>query len=112
MQLARKVLSDVISDDKKTLTPEKIKSAVAEYYGITTEDLDSSKRSRNISYPRHIAVFLIRKEIGLSYPAIGKLFGGKDHTSMMHSVEVIEEEIKYSKELKLAFNGIMEIANR
>ena len=85
---------------------------VAEYYGITTEDLDSSKRSRNISYPRHIAVFLIRKEIGLSYPAIGKLFGGKDHTSMMHSVEVIEEEIKYSKELKLAFNGIMEIANR
>ena len=112
VQLARKVLSDVISDDKKTLTPEKIKSAVAEYYGITTEDLDSSKRSRNISYPRHIAVFLIRKEIGLSYPAIGKLFGGKDHTSMMHSVEVIEEEIKYSKELKLAFNGIMEIANR
>ena len=106
--LAKKVLSDVIVEDKKDVNPEKIKKAVAEYYGITVEDLESSKRSRKISYPRHIAVYLIRRELGLSYPVIGGLFGGKDHTSIMHSYEVISEELKYSKELGITLNAIME----
>ena len=105
--LARKVLSDVIVEDKKDLDPEKIKKAVADYYGITVDDLESSKRSRKISYPRHIAVYIIRKELGLSYPVIGSLFGGKDHTSIMHSYEVISEELKYSKELSYTLNDIM-----
>ena len=109
--LAKRVLSDIIVEDKKDVTPEKIKKAVAEYYGISAEDLDSSKRSRNISYPRHIAIYLIRKEIGLSYPAIGKIFGGKDHTSIMHSCEVISSELEYSKELSLALGAIMEKIN-
>ena len=108
ISLAKKVLSDVIVKDKKELTPEKIKKAVAEYYGITVEDLDSSKRSRNISYPRHIAIYLIRNRLGISYPSIGKIFGGKDHTSIMHSCEVIENELKYSDELSAAIDAIME----
>ena len=108
LSLAKKVLSDVVVEDKKAISPEKIKEAVADYYGISVDDLNSSKRSRNISYPRHIAIYLIRKELGLSYPNIGKLFGGKDHTSIMHSVEVISEELKYSKELSFTLNAIME----
>ncbi len=108
VSLAKKVLSDVIVEEKKDLTPEKIKKAVADYYGIDVDILNSSKRSRDVSYPRHIAVYLIRNKLGLSYPAIGKIFGGKDHTSIMHSCEVISEEIKYSKELTSTLDAIME----
>ena len=61
-----------------------------------------------MSYPRHIAIYLIRNKLGLSYPAIGKIFAGKDHTSIMHSCEVISEEIKYSKELIGTLDAIME----
>ena len=108
VSLAKRVLTDIITEDKKELTPEKIKKAVADYYGIKPELLDSSKRSRDISYPRHIAVYLIRNNLNYSYPAIGKLFGGKDHTSMMHSCEVISEELKYSKELSNTLTAIMD----
>ncbi len=108
VSLAKKVLSDVIVEEKKELTPEKIKKAVADYYGINVDILNSSKRSRDVSYPRHIAIYLIRNKLGLSYPAIGKIFGGKDHTSIMHSCEVISEEIKYSKELIGTLDAIME----
>ena len=108
VSLAKKVLSDVIVEEKKELTPEKIKKAVADYYGINVDILNSSKRSRDVSYPRHIAIYLIRNKLGLSYPAIGKIFGGKDHTSIMHSCEVISEEIKYSKELISTLDAIME----
>ena len=110
VSLAKKVLSDVIVEEKKELTPEKIKKAVADYYGINVDILNSSKRSRDVSYPRHIAIYLIRNKLGLSYPAIGKIFGGKDHTSIMHSCEVISEEIKYSKELISTLDAIMERA--
>lgn len=110
VSLAKKVLSDVIVEEKKDLTPEKIKKAVADYYGIDVDVLNSSKRSRDVSYPRHIAIYLIRNKLGLSYPAIGKIFGGKDHTSIMHSCEVISEEIKYSKELISTLDAIMERA--
>ena len=105
--LARRVLSDVIVEEKKVLTPEKIKKAVSDYYGLSAGALDSSKRSRDISYPRHIAIYLIRRELGLSFPTIGKIFGGKDHTSIMHSCDVIESELKFSKELSSTLDGII-----
>jgi len=107
LSLAKKVLSDVVEEEKSVITPEKIKYAVADYYGIAVEDLDSKKRSREISYPRHIAIYLIRKELELSYPAIGKIFGGKDHTSIMHSCDVISEELETSKDLSSTLDAII-----
>jgi len=107
VSLAKKVLSDVIVEEKNEVTPEKIKKAVADYYGISVDDLNSSKRTRSIAYPRHIAIYLIRETLSLSYPVIGKIFGGKDHTSIMHSCEVISEELKYNKELSAALDVII-----
>lgn len=107
-ELARSVLSDIITEPEKDITPANIKKAVAEYYGLKVADLESSKRSRDIAFPRHIAVYLIRNRLDLSYPAIAKLFGKKDHTSIMHSCEVIENELKTNKEFSNTLDAIMD----
>ncbi len=82
----------------------KIQKIVAEYFQISVEDMKSKKRSSNIAFPRQIAMFLCRKLTDESFPKIGTEFGGKDHSTVIHSVEKIEKEIKTNKEL----NNIIE----
>ena len=77
----------------------KIQKVVAEYFQISVEDLKSKKRNSNISFPRQIAMFLCRKFTDESFPKIGIEFGGKDHSTVMHSCEKIEREIKTNKDL-------------
>lgn len=105
--LAKKVLFDIITEPEKNITPELIKKKVAEYYGLKVSDLDSSKRSREIAFPRHIAIYLIRNELDLSYPNIAKIFNKKDHTSIMHSCDVIEQQIKNDPDFLSTLNAII-----
>ena len=68
----------------------KIQKTVAEFFQISTEDIRSKKRSSNIAFPRQIAMYLCRNLTNESFPKIGMEFGGKDHSTVMHSVEKIE----------------------
>ncbi len=77
----------------------RIQKIVAEYFQISVEDIRSKKRSSNISFPRQIAMYLCRNMTTESFPKIGTEFGGKDHSTVMHSVEKIENEIKENKDL-------------
>ena len=63
------------------------KKIVADYYSISLEELVSKKRSRNISYPRQIAMYLLRDVTDMSLPKIGNDFGGRDHTTVLHAVD-------------------------
>ena len=72
---------------------------VSEYFQISVDDIRSKKRSSNISFPRQIAMYLCRTMTSESFPKIGTEFGGKDHSTVMHSVEKIENEIKVNKDL-------------
>ena len=83
---------------------QRIQRIVAEYFQISVEDIKSKKRSSNISFPRQIAMYLCRNLTTESFPKIGIEFGGKDHSTVMHSVEKIENEIKVNKDL----NNIIE----
>ena len=78
---------------------QRIQRIVAEYYQISVEDIRSKKRNSNISNPRQIAMYLCRTMTDESFPRIGIEFGGKDHSTVMHSVEKIEKEIKENKDL-------------
>ena len=98
-EYAKKILKDVFNLKEKEVTPENIKKAVAEFYGVKISDLESSKRSRVFVGPRQVAMYLIRKHTPLSLPQIGSEFGGRDHTTVMHSCEKIEEEIKNNDSL-------------
>lgn len=78
---------------------QRIQRIVAEYFQISVEDIRSKKRSSNISFPRQIAMYLCRNLTSESFPRIGIEFGGKDHSTVMHSVDKIENEIKVNKDL-------------
>jgi chromosomal replication initiator protein len=78
---------------------QRIQRIVAEYFQISVEDIRSKKRNANISNPRQIAMYLCRTMTDESFPRIGIEFGGKDHSTVMHSVEKIEKEIRANKDL-------------
>ncbi len=78
---------------------QKIQRIVAEFFRIAPEDMKSKKRSANLAFPRQVAMYLCRKMTDESYPKIGAEFGGKDHTTVMFSVEKIEREMQTNKEL-------------
>ncbi len=100
LDLAIDALKDFISKgmgEKNDI--HRIQKIVSEYFQISVEDIRSKKRSSNISFPRQIAMYLCRKMTSESYPKIGTEFGGKDHSTVMHSVEKIEKEIQVNKDL-------------
>ena len=100
LDLAIEALKDFISkgiSEKNDV--HRIQKIVAEYFQISVEDIRSKKRSSNISFPRQIAMYLCRTMTSESFPKIGTEFGGKDHSTVMHSVEKIENELKVNKDL-------------
>ena len=100
VDLAIEALKDYINkgiSEKNDI--HKIQKIVSEYFQISVEDIKSKKRSSNIAFPRQIAMYLCRNLTNESFPKIGTEFGGKDHSTVMHSVEKIEKEIQKNKDL-------------
>lgn len=99
--LAADALKSMLPEDKKgAVTIDQIIKTVAKYYGITVEDILGRKRVRNIVLPRQIAMYLSRELTGESFPKIGKEFGGKDHSTVLHSCDKIEEQMASDSQLK------------
>lgn len=100
LNLAIEALKDFINkgmNEKNDIA--RIQKIVAEFFQISVEDIRSKKRSSNIAFPRQIAMYLCRQLTNESFPKIGTEFGGKDHSTVMHSVEKIEIEINNNKDL-------------
>jgi len=89
LALAREVLKDMASSSKRNFTGKKIIQVVAGHFDISPTDILGSKRTKELVYPRQIVMYLCRDLLGQSYPQIGELLGGKDHTTIMHGVEKI-----------------------
>jgi chromosomal replication initiator protein len=107
LSLARKVLTEVFKTKDSEINPSDIKKAVANYYKIKVSEMESPKRSRNIAYPRQISIYLIRELCpNYSFPKIGEIFGGRDHTTILHSYEKIVEELETSPDLNTIINNI------
>lgn len=110
VQLTKKVLADIFNTKEKEITPALIKKTVAKYYDIKLSDLESKSRSQSFVYPRQIAIYLIRENCpNYSFPMIGKEFGGKDHTTIMHSYEKIEKEIRIMPDTKNTVENIQSL---
>ena len=93
MALAKSTLTDIVSASDMKITITNIKSVVADHYGITIKDMDSAKRSRNLVVPRQIAMYLCKEMTDKSLPQIGKEFGGRDHTTVLHACKKISSNI-------------------
>lgn len=93
---------------QKQVSAGKIIKMVAAYYNISVDSLVGEKRNKEMVMPRHIAMHLLRTELHLSYPTIGKEFGGKDHTTVMHACQKLEKELGKDEELQKELTTIKE----
>lgn len=110
VDLASEALKDIISSKQtKQVTIDIIQEVVANYYNLKIEDLKSSRRTRNIAFPRQIAMYLSRKLTDMSLPKIGEEFGGRDHTTVIHAYEKISNNLKKDESLQ---NAISELSKR
>ena len=90
------------------MTPEKIKKVVAKYYNIKVSDLESTKKTNNIAFPRQVSMYLIRELTDSSLPQIGRYFGNRHHTTVKYACEKIENDIKSDETLKSVIESLKE----
>jgi chromosomal replication initiator protein len=101
ISLAEEALKDIVSpDEKKEITPALIISIVAEHYHITVDDIKSSKRNSDIAFPRQIAMYLCNTMTNASQKSIGAEMGNRDHTTIIHGIKKIENEMKNSDSVR------------
>jgi len=89
--LAKQALGDVNTNQSAVLNAQTIAEQVASYFGMTLEDLKSSKRNQDLVMPRQIAMYLIRQYTDMSYPEIAAFFNKKDHTTVMYAITKIKD---------------------
>lgn len=100
VDMAKDVLKDLIFDEEKALTIEYIQKIVCEYFGLKIQDIKAKKRTRDIAFPRQVAMYLSKKLTESSLNEIGKNFGGKDHSTVIHACKLIEERRQKDDELE------------
>jgi len=100
LRFAKSILKDIVSSSDLKVTPESIKKTVCKHFNIKVSDIESSKRTKNLAFPRQIAMYLCREITGESFPKIGEFFGGRDHTTVLHAYQKITGEIKTNESLK------------
>jgi chromosomal replication initiator protein len=99
MELAEDAIRDIINSDKPKITVEYIQEKVAEYYSTTVEELCSKRRTKPLATYRQIAMYLCRKLLDNPLQEIGNKFGGKDHSTVMHSCDKIAQLIETDEEI-------------
>lgn len=104
LECVQKILKDVLAPPARSVSIEDIERKVCDYFHVRVTDLHSVKRSRNISRPRQIAMFLSKHLTTESLPSIGRYFGGRDHTTVMHGIAAIERLIARDLSIKESVN--------
>ncbi len=93
-ELAERALQDLIPQAESEIPPQLIMEETATYFTLTTGDLVSKSRSRPLTTARHIAMYIMRECTGLSLVKIGEIFGGRDHTTVLHGIKKVEDEMR------------------
>lgn len=108
-ELVEQALGEIIqSSKKKCIQNKEVVDVIAEFYEVDREDLIKKGRKKEVVYPRQIAMYLLRKELNMSYPGIGKYFSGRDHTTALHAYEKISKELDANDRLKEEISFIRE----
>ncbi len=108
LEMAKNVLRDLIGDKKKIVSIEDIQEAVGTKYHLKIGDLKSRRRSKTLVHPRQIAMYLCRELTEASFPEIGRQFGGKDHTTIIHACRQIAKAKEIDSTLQTTLEGLKE----
>ena len=111
VDVAKEVVEGVNKVDNKPLGPEDIIHRVSSYYRLLPEDLQSKSRKHEYVLARQMAMYITKQLTGLSLKAIGKHFGGRDHTTVMHSCNTIEDYFTTDNDVKKAYKEIFNALN-
>ena len=110
VELAQEVLSDLWGEDERIITIDHIQRKVAEFYAIKLSDLRAQNRTKAIAFPRQVAMYVARQLTHASLSEIGRSFGGKDHTTVLHGVEkihlMLQEDPKFKKTIDSLIQSI------
>jgi chromosomal replication initiator protein len=108
IELAQDVLKNVIDHDEKAVTIEQIQKYVADYYHLKLHELKSRNNSKSVAMPRQVAMYLCKSLTHASLPEIGRSFGGKHHSTVIHSIKKVEEMRKKSGDFDKQVSNLME----
>jgi chromosomal replication initiator protein len=108
LPMAQTTLRDLFNLDEKPISIEMIQKTISDYYGLRVQELKSKNNSRAIALPRQICMYLCKKITSASLPQIGRAFGGKHHTTVMHSVSKIEQLRKKDQEINKLIQGLLD----
>ena len=105
LELAHSLLHDLLKSHERRLTIESIQKQVADHFQIRLSDMSSARRARTVARPRQIAMYLAKQLTSRSLPEIGRAFGGRDHTTVIHAVRKVEElmkaDVSFSEDVEL-----------
>ena len=108
LELTQEVLRNVIDQDDKAVTIESIQKFVSDYYQLKVGELKSRNNSKSIAMPRQIAMYLCKNLTAASLPEIGRSFGGKHHSTVIHSIRKIEDLRQRDGDFNTLINNFME----
>ena len=106
MEMAEKAINDVVTQKEKVLSIELIQETISKYFNITVNDLKGIKRSADVTFPRQIAMYLCRSVAGQPLTVIGAKFGKRDHTTVLHACNKIENEVKENPSTKRIVDSV------
>ena len=107
VDLCERALKEIFDSKRhKQITAELIMNTVCDYYGLTMDDLTGPTRKREITVPRQIAMYLTREMTGMSLPQIGNVFGGRDHTTVLHSCKTVEGHMNVNTDIRAVVEDI------
>ena len=108
VDLAQEVLGELWGEEEKVITIEQIQRKVADFFGVTVTDLKAKNRTKAVALPRQVAMFLARQLTHSSLAEVGRAFGGKDHTTVLHAVEKIQGLLAEDAKLKKSVEGLIQ----
>src|SRR5580698_5410977 len=108
LSTAQQVLKNILETQEKRVTIDQIQKRVGEHFGLRQQDLKIRSNSKMIAFPRQVAMFLVKQLTSASLPEIGKQFGGKHHTTVLHSINKIELLRQTDKDLNKAINRLLD----
>ena len=106
MEMAERAINDIVAAQEKVISAEFIQDVVAKYFSVNPKDLKGSKRSNDITFPRQIAMYMCRNVANMSLPQIGRAFGKRDHTTVMHACTKVEQDMKLNSNTKLIVESV------
>jgi chromosomal replication initiator protein len=108
VDLAQEVLADLWGEDEKIITIEQIQRKVGDFFGVKIADLKAKSRTRAVAFPRQVAMYLSRQLTHASLAEVGRAFGGKDHTTVLHAVDKIQTLLQEDPKLRKTVDGIIQ----